>query len=133
MRERLAMLVLAGVLAVLVTLAVAFAWRHNQEPPSSAPAPTDAKEVAGVTDRGQALFREQNCSLCHALGGSGNPRYPLDGVGARYSDEDLRHGIFGTGPFAERVAGPVARRKERYRDLPDDDLAALISYLSSQR
>ncbi len=133
MRERLAMIALAAVLAVLVTLAVAFAWRHNQEPPTATPAAALAEPTVGVTDRGQTIFREQNCSLCHALGGSGNPRYPLDGAGAKLSEEDIRHGILGTGPFAERVAGPVARRKERFRDLPDDDLAALTAYLSSQR
>ncbi len=68
---------------------------------------------------------------CHAIAGSGNPRYPLDGTGDRWTTEELPHWILGTGVAADELSTAVRRRKQRYQSLPPEDLNALVSYLSS--
>src|SRR5205823_2292726 len=40
--------------------------------------------------RGQQLFIDQKCTLCHAVAGKGNPKGPLDGVGSKQSSADIR-------------------------------------------
>lgn len=154
MRERLALAVLAVTLALLVGLAAVFAFRHNKSespalpppitataepatPPPVAPAPAPAVEEQGpslaLKNRGAQLFAEQRCATCHAVAGSGNPRYPLDGVGGRLDEQTLLHGVVGTGEIAGRLSPVIVRRKERYRTLPEDDLTALVSYLQQLR
>ncbi len=154
MRERLALAVLALTLALLVGLAAIFAFRHNPPEPPPPPAPESATQSADAppattttppaateeqasplpfTDHGARLYADQRCAACHAVAGAGNPRFPLDGVGVRLNEGDLLHGILGTGPLAERLSPVVVRRKERYRSLSEDDLAALVKYLGQLR
>ncbi len=137
MRERLALLLCLVTLVLVVGLAAWFADRHN--PPASvpgggAPAPVATGEPARTTGRaaeipGARLFREQGCTSCHAFGGAGNPRYPLDGVGTRRTPAELRAWITGTGGAEERLAGSVVRRKQRYLELSPAELTALVDYL----
>lgn len=77
------------------------------------------------------MFREQGCTSCHAVGGAGNPRHALDGVGARLNREELRAWTTGTGVAAERLSAMVLRRKQRYQELPDAELSALLDYLAA--
>ncbi len=128
MRERLALL-LCGLTLVLATgLAWLFAVRHNPRPSHRAP-PAVSPPAQSVT--GARLFLEQGCANCHAIGGAGNPRYPLDGVAARRDRAELEAWIGGTGVAAGQLAGSVVRRKERYRELPAEDMAALLDYLQA--
>jgi len=154
MRERLALAVLALTLALLVGLSAIFAVRHNPPEPARPPQPESAAPPARATPvpaiketttteeqtsplpftgRGARLYVEQQCAACHSIAGAGNPRFPLDGVGARLNEEALRHGILGSGPVAERISPVVVRRKERYRPLSEDDLVALVNYLGQLR
>jgi mono/diheme cytochrome c family protein len=156
MRERLAVVVIALTLVLLVGLAGVFGVRHNPDestepapphasadapsapaapsvaPANVAPPPSPPPAPASAVLRGAEVYREQRCATCHALAGAGNPRYPLDGVGARHDAEALRDWIVGTGAAAGALAGPVLRRKTAYRSLPAEDLAALVDYLAAQ-
>ena len=143
MRERIAILVCWLTLGVVVGLSWLFALRHNPTappaPPVSPVAPVVAPEPAPppsptpANDAGPRLFREQGCTSCHVVGGIGNPRYPLDGVGARLNREELRAWITGTGPAASALSAMVARRKARYLEMPEADMAALIEWLAAAR
>ena len=141
MRERIAILICWLTLGLVVGLSWLFALRHN---PTASPAsavspvaPVVASEPAlsppPVNDAGSRLFREQGCTSCHVLGGIGNPRYPLDGVGARLNREELRTWITGTGPAATTLSAMVVRRKARYLEMPEADMAALIEWLGAAR
>ncbi len=101
------------------------------------PAPTNMVESAvqseshGAAVRGREIYEANRCSGCHSIAGTGNPRSPLDGVGARRTKEDLVDWITGTGTAAESLPSGVVRRKQRYSDLPPGDLTALVEYLST--
>lgn len=140
MRETWVRIVAAtsGVLAIL--LALAFAWLQN---PPSAPLPATVATVAAVakvtTDdpslvqAGRAVYLAQGCTLCHAIAGTGNPRYPLDGVGDRHSLQDLRNWTLGLGAAQGVLPARAVRIKTDYRLLPADELDALMGYLASLR
>lgn len=135
MRERLALLLCLVTLVLVVGLAAWFADRHNPAanvPPAPAAPVLPARppeQIAQIS--GARLFREQGCTSCHAFGGAGNPRSPLDGVGARRSPAELRAWITATGGAEERLAGSVVRRKQRYLELAPAELTALVDYLST--
>lgn len=134
MREIIARLVCLAATALVVVLAHVFAVRHNPgaEPVTLPPGPiTEAVAPPPAADagRGRELFAVEGCASCHAIAGVGNPRHPLDGVGARRGPEQLRAGITGTDAAAVPFTPAVVRRKLRYRALAPADLEALTAYL----
>lgn len=141
MRERIAR-AFAVVLGVLVVgLAAAFAARRNAEPAPPMRVPAEATEAPPsptvmdpeAVTRGRAGFEAHGCSRCHRLEGVGNPRSPLDGVGARLTPERIRAFIVADPSVAGGLGPSVVRAKRAYADLPAPELDALVAYLASSR
>lgn len=82
---------------------------------------------------GRKVYKQQTCSRCHSIAGEGNPRNPLDNVGARRSAEELRHYTVGADAVKEKLPEYLSKLKQRYRLIPIDELDALIVYLQSLR
>lgn len=120
----------SGLAAVL--LALAFAWSQNPGPPARPPA-APATAPSGVAEAGRAVFEAQGCAMCHAVAGKGNPRSPLDGVGARHDAAVLRDWTLATGSAEAALSTRAKVVKEDYRELPLAELDALIAYLQSLR
>lgn len=157
MRENIAKLVAGLTVAVVVGLSLLFAIRHNPGAAASAPTrpeiapgpaakvpdggalrPESPKDVAPVAApppelvaRGRAVYEQQNCAVCHSISGEGNPRAPLDDVGARHSAAELQAWITGSGVAAEVLAPAIVRRKQRYLSMPASDMDALIGFLAT--
>jgi mono/diheme cytochrome c family protein len=53
---------------------------------------TAAAQDAKVT-KGQQLFADQKCALCHSIGDKGNKKGPLDGVASKLSADEIRSWI----------------------------------------
>lgn len=155
MRELIARLICFATVALVLALAHVFAARHNPArvtprpgevatlaPPLldvGTPTPLPAQPAkpavppvsAAVIARGRQVYAERGCASCHAIGGAGNPRHALDGVGARLSPEELAEWVTGTGRAAKELPASIVRRKERYREIPADDFNAVVGYLGS--
>jgi len=154
MRENIARSFCLVALAVAVLLSWAFAARHNpaeaqvtafaavaEVPPDPSPAPPASLAAAPdrpspaptpeTIARGVAAYDRHNCATCHAIAGTGNPRYPLDGAGSRWDAAELREWTTGTGVAAEVLSPAILRRKQRYREMPEEEMAALVAYLST--
>ena len=87
---------------------------------------TAQSDEARVT-RGAEVYRAQKCQACHSIAGVGSKRYPLDGVGTKLTEEDLRKWV-----VAPREMNPKVS-KRAYDKLPKADLDALVAYLASLR
>lgn len=86
---------------------------------------------AAQVQKGQKVFTDQKCSICHSVAGVGNKKGPLDGVGAKLSADDIRKWITSA---PEMAAAAKADRKppmKAYTTLSKDDLDALVAYVSS--
>lgn len=138
MRETLAKAVAALLTLLLAAMAAFFAHQRNAGEPASPPEqpavvvpgpPTDPDAVA----RGRAVFQEQSCTRCHAAEGRGNPRSPLNGVGARLPPERLRAWVTGAGDARDVLGRSTLRAKEAFRELPAAELNDLVTYLTSLR
>ncbi len=143
MRETIAKLFCLLTLLVAVALSWLFALRHNPGLPSS-PAAVAAPPSAPVTAtppslppetalRAREVFTGSGCATCHSVAGVGNPRVPLDTVGAELSPEGIRAWTTGTGEAAGQLGDSLRRRKQRYLELPEADLDALVLWLAAQR
>ena len=75
--------------------------------------------------RGAEVYRAQKCQACHSIAGVGSKRYPLDGVGTKLTEDDIRRWI-----VAPREMKPTVS-KRAYDKLPKADLEALVAYLKS--
>ncbi len=81
--------------------------------------------------RGVKVYEEQKCSVCHSIGGKGNQKGLLDGVGAKLKADEIKAWI--TTP-KEMTAKTKAERKppmRTYPNLPAEDVDALVAYLLS--
>jgi len=135
MRESIAKVVCAFMVGVVVALSWLFARQHNPPMPGNteqagAVAPSSTVVGRGIAERGRALYGEQNCATCHSIDRVGNPRHPLDGVGARLGATEMRAWITATGNVAAQLPAAAGRRKQRYQELSANELDALVAYLS---
>lgn len=127
---------------LVLMLAALFAYTQN---PGETPVAAREKQKeqaqnveltgSGVHDKqtievGRQVYTQQGCARCHSIAGAGNPRNPLDGVGARHTRKTLMDWITGTD-----VALPshIIKLKQSYRGLPANDLEALVTYLQGLR
>jgi len=92
-----------------------------------------AQSDAGLVSRGENVYAEQKCAVCHSIAGKGNQKGPLDDVGSRLSAEEIRLWI--VDPVAMTAKTKAARKPamRAYPNIAKDDLEALIAYLRSVR
>jgi mono/diheme cytochrome c family protein len=92
-------------------------------------AATAAAQDAKVV-KGQQVFADQKCTLCHSIGDKGNKKGPLDGVGAKLSADEIRSWITDAKGMAAKMKATRKPEMKQYT-LPKDDVDALVAYLSS--
>ena len=85
----------------------------------------DAKAVA----KGQKLFADQKCSLCHSIGDKGNKKGPLDGVASKLSAAEVHEWIVDATSMAAKAKATRKPPMKSYATLPKDDVDALVAYL----
>jgi mono/diheme cytochrome c family protein len=80
--------------------------------------------------KGEKLFVDQKCTLCHSIAGKGNAKGSLDGVGSKDSAADIRAWITDANAMTAKTG---AQRKPAMKQfsLEKDDVDALVAYLSS--
>ena len=85
----------------------------------------DAKEA-----KGQQLFTDQKCTLCHAIGDKGNKKGPLDGVASKLSADDVRSWLTDAKGMTAKTKATRKPEMKAYT-LPKDDVDALVAYLGT--
>ena len=87
----------------------------------------DAKQI----ERGMKVYTEQKCSLCHSIAGKGNTKGPLDGVGSRLSEEDIRQWMVNPADMTKKTKAERKPFMKAYPNLPKEDLDAIVAYMLS--
>jgi cytochrome c2 len=78
-------------------------------------------------DKGKDVYAKQNCKICHSIAKVGNPKNPLDGVGAKLTEDQMAKWIRtpkDMNPKTLMMAYPSSK-------ISDADLANLVAYLLS--
>ena len=94
-------------------------------------APAVAQDKAAA--RGQKVFVDRKCGICHLVGDIGNKKTPvlLDGVGAKLSPADIREWITNAPEMAAKAKIDRKPPMKAYTDLSKEDLDGLVAFLSS--
>ena len=80
--------------------------------------------------KGEALFTEQKCTLCHSIGDKGNKKGPLDGVGAKLKADEIRGWLTDAKGMAAKTKATRKPEMKQYT-LDKADVDALVAYLGS--
>ena len=80
--------------------------------------------------KGEKVYADQKCALCHSIGDKGNKKGPLDGVGAKYSRDDLHAWIVDAKAMTEKTKSDRKPPMKNYT-LAKADLDALVAYMAS--
>ena len=93
-----------------------------------------AADAASAQDptiaKGQQVYADQKCGLCHSIGEKGNKKGPLDGVGSKLSAADIR--LWMTDAKAMTAKTKATRKPDmKAYTLPKEDLDALVTYMLS--
>jgi mono/diheme cytochrome c family protein len=93
----------------------------------------DTKLDPKLVQRGEKVFAEQKCSMCHSIQGKGNKAGPLDNVGAKLTEEDIRQWMINPRVMTEKAKSTRKPLMPAYTKLPKEDLDAVIAYMRSLR
>ena len=88
-----------------------------------------AAQDAKVT-KGQQVFTDQKCALCHSVGDKGNKKGPLDGVASKLSADEIRSWITDAKGMTARTKATRKPEMKAYA-LPKDDVDALVAYVTT--
>jgi mono/diheme cytochrome c family protein len=80
--------------------------------------------------KGQQLFVDQKCTLCHSVGDKGNKKGPLDGVAGKFSADEIRSWIVDAKGMTAKTKATRKPEMKSYT-LPKDDVDALVAYLAT--
>jgi mono/diheme cytochrome c family protein len=81
---------------------------------------------------GEKVYAAQKCSLCHSIAGKGNPKGPLDEVGSKLSDGDIRAWLTDAKGMTEKTKATRKPAMKAYA-MSKDDVDTLGVYLSAMK
>lgn len=80
--------------------------------------------------KGEKVYADQKCSLCHSIGDKGNKKGPLDGVGTKLNGDDLRQWIVDAKAMTAKTKAARKPEMKNYQ-LPKEDVDALVAYMQT--
>ena len=80
--------------------------------------------------KGEKLFVDQKCTLCHSVAGKGNVKGPLDEVGSKDSAADIRAWVTDANAMTAKT-GATRKPAMKQFTLDKDDVDALVAYLTT--
>ena len=89
-----------------------------------------AAAAQGAAAKGEKLFVDQKCTLCHSVAGKGNAKGPLDGVGTKLTADEIRAWITDAKGMTEKTKATRKPAMKTYA-LPKDDVDALVAYVQT--
>ena len=85
------------------------------------------------TDKGEAVYAAQKCSMCHSLDGKGQAKGPLDGIGTKLTAAEIREWIVNPAEMTKKHNATRKPLMRAYPNLPKEDLDAMVTFLASKK
>jgi len=80
--------------------------------------------------KGEKVYADQKCSVCHSIAGKGNTKGALDDVGSKLPEADIRAWITDAKGMTTKT-GATRKPPMKQYSLPKDDVDALVAYMAS--
>jgi mono/diheme cytochrome c family protein len=95
-----------------------------------AAAPASAQGAATI-EQGKKVYAAQKCGVCHSVEGVGNKKGPLDKVGTKLTEADIREWIVDAPGMTAKTKAPRKPFMKAYAQIAKADLDALVAYMRS--
>ena len=82
-------------------------------------------------DQGTKVYAAQKCGVCHSVAGVGAKKGPLDGVGSKLSEDEIRQWIVNAPEMTKKTQATRKPPMKNYGHLPKDEIDALVAYMAS--
>ena len=89
-----------------------------------------AQDKAAI-ERGMKVYADSKCSVCHSIDGKGQAKGPLDGVGLKYTEAEMRDWMVKPAEMTKKTNAPRKPPMRAYPNLAKEDLDALVAYMMS--
>lgn len=90
-----------------------------------------APDQKGQPARGEKLYTDNKCQMCHSIGGKPHTRLPLDDVGSRLSAEELRQWLINPAEMTGKTKSTKKPPMPSFAKLPKEDVSALVAYMQT--
>jgi mono/diheme cytochrome c family protein len=91
---------------------------------------TASAQTPAAIEKGQKVYVANKCTTCHSIDGKGAKKGPLDGVGSKLTEAEIRGWIVDAVGMAKKTNATRKPAMKNYK-LAKDDLDALVAYLTS--
>lgn len=93
-------------------------------------------QVAAAQDKekiehGVKVYAAQKCNVCHSIEGQGKKAGPLDGVGTKLSESEIRQWLVDAPGMTKKTNATRKPVMKNYSKLPKEDIDALVAYMLS--
>ena len=82
-------------------------------------------------DHGIKVYAAQKCNVCHSIAGQGKKTGPLDGVGSKLSEDEIRQWLVNATEMTKKTNSKKKPVMKNYSKLPKQDIDALVAYMQS--
>lgn len=95
-----------------------------------------ASAAAGAQDKakiehGQKVYAAQKCRTCHSIAGQGQKKGPLDEVGSKLTEGEIREWIVNATEMTKKTKSTRKPLMKNYSKLPKEDVDGLVEYMKS--
>lgn len=92
---------------------------------------TAAAQDAKLIERGQKLYADNKCQMCHSVAGKGNAKGVLDEVGGKLKAEEIRQWLINPQEMAVKHKQTRKPPMPSYAKLGKEDVEALVAYMQT--
>ena len=82
-------------------------------------------------EQGMKVYVAQKCNVCHSVEGKGAKKGPLDGVGSKLSEDEIRQWIVNAPEMTKKTKATRKPVMKNYAHLPKDEIEGLVAYMAS--
>ena len=92
---------------------------------------TASAQDKAVVEHGVKVYAAQKCNVCHSIEGKGKKTGPLDGVGSKLSEAEIRDWIVNAPEMTKKTKSTKKPVMKNYAKLPKEDVDGLVAYMMS--
>jgi mono/diheme cytochrome c family protein len=95
------------------------------------PATVSSAQDKAQVEHGIKVYAAQKCGVCHSIEGKGAKKGPLDGVGSKLTEAEIREWIVNAAEMTKKTKSPRKPPMKNYAHLPKADVDGLVAYMMS--
>jgi mono/diheme cytochrome c family protein len=92
---------------------------------------TAAAQDPAKVAQGQKVYTANKCGTCHSIAGKGNKKGPLDEVGTKLTEAEIREWIVNPKEMTKKTKSTRKPIMKEHPKLTPEEVDALVAYMQS--